>query len=280
MEPGSPPEPDEPDLETVQTAVLPLRLPSIFGTSSRNSTDQATEEPAKEPGKLVALAGSQMFDFSVRGSALEALEAPSKRTSLQYLPAASQTPSSQPRGSRSSLKSARLAGLAAPGPPGAGTRPDLDLNLAPDVASFSLPSPGKLTGRPQMDGKDGTRRGTRERSPLPAPDPVALPEMMRMSSRFQGELPELTATKKKRSWKRERLRGLVSTGQSISGIPPAVEWILPPVFSADPSMRKTGIFNSPAEIGKRLKARSGKGRSRQSAASIPIDTGTCLADLH
>ena len=138
-----------------------------------------------------------------------------------------------------------------------------------------------------------------EKRSLEPLDPLVEPmdtvrELMRIASTFKEpeiDSVDFTAPRKKRSWKRGRLgglRGLISDGPSISGFSEtvesfgslgcAVEWMLPPVLAPSLS-RKAGIFNSPADIGARLKTRNGQGRSRQSAASIPIDTGTSLPAL-
>ena len=248
-----------------------IRLPSILSVQSSrvNSVDQtaaegtANQKPSDWAGR--AMGGSQTFDFS---STAGSVEARSKRSSLKCLPSLDAANSEAFNSSfgaarRQSSKMARLPGLV--GLAGSGTQPEPGTSLAPEISSLAPSS--------RLEVKAGRSRGVLEAEKDAAePEPAA--EMMRIASRFQGELPRLAdATKKKQSWRRERLRGLVSTGQSISGIPETIEWILPAVFSSDPSARKAGIFNSPAEIGERLKRRNGRaGRSRRSAASIPVET--------
>ena len=56
-----------------------------------------------------------------------------------------------------------------------------------------------------------------------------------------------------------------------------MEWILPVV--TDASVRQIQKFNSPADIGARLKSRNLQGRSRKSAASIPANKGTFFPAL-
>ncbi|CAE7600007.1 unnamed protein product [Symbiodinium sp. CCMP2456] len=251
------------------TEVLPALQPSLPSVSDARSLsssghvmkspvrDVAKEDQAAKEASAMLPGGPQTFDFS------GPLEVPGRRTSLQ-------AQGSKPAKGQ---KSARLVG------PGLAQEEDLADLSAEMVLEATLRLPVLTSREPKPNpGGDADAAPRQPAEPLEPLEPLepqrgTLPTM-RMSSTFKGEAEGLTAHRKKR-WKRERMRALMVTSQSISGVP--MEWILPVV--ADASVRQIQKFNSPADIGARLKSRNLHGRSRKSAASIPINKGTFFPAL-
>jgi len=244
-------------LPALQHHQLQPSLPRVSDARSLSSSGHVMKSPvqdvakedhsAKEPSVMLP-GGSQTFDFS------GPLEVPGRRTSLHV------AQSSKP--AKGQKKSARLVG-----PAQAEDHQDEDLSaLVLDASTLRLPV---LTSKERDADAAPTPKGA---EPL-EPQRGTLP-MMRISSTLQGEEIPASHLRKKR-WKRERMRALMVASQSISGVP--MEWILPVV--TDASVRQIQKFNSPADIGARLKSRNLQGRSRKSAASIPANKGTFFPAL-
>ncbi|CAE7786178.1 unnamed protein product [Symbiodinium sp. CCMP2592] len=261
-------------LQPLLPSVSDTRSLSSFGPMMKSTVQDVSKEDqaAQEPSVLRGGGSPQTFDFSGPLQA-EAPEAPGRRRRSFFSLASGPSPSKQTRGQKKS------AGRLASGPPGPppGQGQDLDLSgLALEASTLRLP----ILTRKEADDAVATS----EKEPLEPLEPQqsTLP-MMRISSTLQAEGPlgrlGLTAASeplRKKRWKRERMRALMVTSQSISGVP-AMDWILPVV--ADASVRPIQKFNSPSDIGARLKSRNLHGRSRKSAASIPISKGTFFPAL-
>jgi len=221
--------------------------------SDLSKEDQAAQEPSEMlPG------GSQTFDFS-------------GPFQVEALLASGPSPSKQTKGQK---KSARLVG---PGRGSQESHQDEDLTLSGREVLEASNSTLRLPILTKKEADDAAATSGAE--PL-EPQQGTLP--MQISSTLQAEglgrlgLTGASEPLRKKRWKRERMRALMVTSQSISGVP-AMEWILPVV--ADASVRQIQKFNSPADIGARLKSRNLHGRSRKSAASIPISKGTFFPAL-
>ena len=221
--------------------------------SDLSKEDQAAQEPSEMlPG------GSQTFDFS-------------GPLQVEALLASGPSPSKQTKGQK---KSARLVG---PGRGSQESHQDEDLTLSGREVLEASNSTLRLPILTKKEADDAAATSGAE--PL-EPQQGTLP--MQISSTLQAEglgrlgLTGASEPLRKKRWKRERMRALMVTSQSISGVP-AMEWILPVV--ADASVRQIQKFNSPADIGARLKSRNLHGRSRKSAASIPISKGTFFPAL-